>query len=1207
MTDRMGGREMTSQRMGRARRHAVYQPSSLFVEQLEARVLLAAAESIMDGHGELAWTVPDHVASQRIRPAVTLDTSANSFDLAPASFDGSVRVIVQLRAPSLAESGLAEGTAQQEYVKRLIAEQQEFLQRLPDVQVLGQTQRVLNAVFLEADELALHQIARDWAVKRVAPVGDYELDLSETVPYIGASAVQDLGVDGTGISVAVLDSGVDYYHADMFGSGDPADYAADDPTIIEPGTFPTAKVVGGYDFVGSEWFSAFEGPPEMPDPDPLDDGPNAGHGTHVADIIGGRAGVAPGVDIYALKVCSSISTSCSGIAQIQALEFVVDPDGDGNTNDHLDIVNMSLGAAYGQPFDDDAAAAVDNATALGVLTVASAGNSGDKPYVIGTPAAADTALSVAQTHVPSARLQLMQVLDPPAIAGFYPAIFQPWSASLTTAIQAPLVFGGDFGSSSGCSIGADPNSEDPADSPYTAGSFSGQIVLVDRGDCNFSTKIRNIEVGGGSIGVIGLVAPGDPFVGGFGGTVVPGIPGYMISQADSNALKSQLPDPGVTARFDPALGIPQVMSMVGSSSRGPENFGNTIKPEIGAPGASVSAIAGTGTDTGPFGGTSGAAPMIAGSAALLLDGFRTNQIRQGRGAARGLDLEPHEVKALLMNNAETNILNDALLGDPAPISRIGGGEVRVDQANSATAAAWDAETSEGALSFGFVDVADEVVTLTKTVQVHNYSQQPGTYTVTPTFRFANDEANGAVSVSAPDQVVVQPGFGRDTLFDVTLTVDGAKLRGNFMNSGSQGADGSALSVNEYDGYLVLDDGQQVLQLPWHVLPRKAARVVPERTTLDFSQQPDVIGFDNTGVGIAQNDAYSLLAVSPNQPRGGRGEQMPMPDIRGVGVNTFPVPAGFCSAEDSFLWRFAVNTWERQSHVVPVSHQVWLDTDQNGESDFVVLNLDFGLSQISDGRQLSWAVDLATGMASAFFFAEHATNTGNTVLTVCGEQVGLTGMDILTTHVDAFVLTRDFYFGGPGDIVTGLTITPLGEQYLGLAHDVAANTNDPSGLMVLNFGPLPGNSPELGVMVLTNGDRGAGAHGGATLETEALFIGAPGVDLSNLDVNLGQEHLPKSIVDSQFWTVASAAINRHTVDSATNQTTTFAFSRQSSPTVESESLALERRMSMAARVDVVWEHYGNTLANDILGNNNDEGDSTDLLIISLQEELVGQLA
>jgi hypothetical protein len=116
-----------------------------------------------------------------------------------------------------------------------------------------------------------------------------------------------------------------------------------------------------------------------------------------------------------------------------------------------------------------------------------------------------------------------------------------------------------------------------------------------------------------------------------------------------------------------------------------------------------------------------------------------------------------------------------------------------------------------------------------------------------------------------------------------------------MNSGSQGANPAALTTNEYDGYLILDDGKHPIHLAWHVLPRKAANVVPDTTELVPGSFPQVIGLDNTGVGTAQNDAYALLAVSPNLPQGGRGEQSPTPDIRAVGINTFPVPAGFCSA------------------------------------------------------------------------------------------------------------------------------------------------------------------------------------------------------------------------------------------------------------------------------------------------------------------------
>jgi hypothetical protein len=243
------------------------------------------------------------------------------------------------------------------------------------------------------------------------------------------------------------------------------------------------------------------------------------------------------------------------------------------------------------------------------------------------------------------------------------------------------------------------------------------------------------------------------------------------------------------------------------------------------------------------------------------------------------------------------------------------------------------------------------VTITKTVRIRNYANTQRTYTVTPTFRFEDDALNGAVSVSAPSSVLVRPGIGRDTLFTVTMTIDGALLRGNSMNSGSQGANPAALTLNEYDGYLILDDGQHPIHLAWHVLPRKAANVVPDTTALVPGSFPQVIGLNNTGVGTAQNDAYALLAVSDNQPEGGR-PAIPTPDIRAVGINTFPVPAGFCSANPSFLWAFAVNTWERQEHLLPVSHQIWLDTNQDGIDDYVVLNRDAsGLGTISDGRQL----------------------------------------------------------------------------------------------------------------------------------------------------------------------------------------------------------------------------------------------------------------
>ncbi|HEX4885773.1 MAG TPA: hypothetical protein VFX05_16635, partial [Casimicrobiaceae bacterium] len=166
-------------------------------------------------------------------------------------------------------------------------------------------------------------------------------------------------------------------------------------------------------------------------------------------------------------------------------------------------------------------------------------------------------------------------------------------------------------------------------------------------------------------------------------------------------------------------------------------------------------------------------------------------------------------------------------------------------------------------------------------------------------------------------------------------------------------------------------------------------------------------------------------------------------------------------------------------------------NRDGTDDYVVLNRDqSGLGTITDGRQLTWVVNLATGSASAFFYAEHSTNTGNTVLLICGEQIGLNATALLARQVGMAVEAQDFYFGGPGDLIEGLVVTPLGERFYGEPNDVPGKTNDAAALKVYDYGAFPGNTPELGLLLITNGDRGAGRRGGATKATESLLFTAP---------------------------------------------------------------------------------------------------------------------
>lgn len=1170
-----------------------------------------------------SWTQDAKLDAPLVLEQAALDQLKLSPELAAS---GAQNVIIRLSQPSVGEviaaatvRGAAVSASEQVDQAAAVEQQQaivleELRQIDPDAQVLGTTQVALNAVLARTTLDALQELAKNPAVTAVRPVKNYEKDLSETVPYIGASTVRKFyGYDGAGVKVAVLDSGIDYTHAKLGGAGNVRDFETNDPTIIEPGTFPTAKVVGGYDFTGSAWPGTVEAPaPEAEDPDPLDDGPQGGHGTHVADIIGGlplpdpararvrvvhaspdapavdvwvndaltlenvrfRAisgyltlppgtynvkvtptgattpvvidadlaveagkeytviakgllsdgtlspavlldnnsapaagnahvrfvhlspdapavdiavaggpvifanvafgeesdgvvgaytpvpagtytlevrlagtttvvlplpgvaladgsvytayafglvsastlsagfsvdnadqggeGVAPAADLYAVKVCSSVSTSCSGVALIRAMDYVADPNGDGDTSDHMDIVNMSLGSVYGQSFDDDLSQAVEHNSAIGILTVASAGNSSDKPYVTGTPAAAPSALSVAQTSVPSAFLPLMVVLPPAAAQGQYQTIFQPWSKPLTAVIEAPLQYGNGAG---GNLLGCDA---------FPAGTLAGRVVLVDRGGCGFSIKISNIAAGGGVAGIIGLVAPGEPFEGGFGGGD-PNVPGYMISQADSSALKRSLAAGVTVVRFDPAVGIPLVRHMVGSSSRGPTMSDNLIKPEIGAPGASVSAVAGTGVGQESFGGTSGAAPMVAGAAALLKQAHPDRTIAQ--------------LKAALVNTAETAIRNRAAIGGGplAPITRIGGGEVRVDKALVSKLIAYEAETGAPTLSFAFHEVSQTKLHLSRWVAVRNYSDKSMRLRVSSDFRFASDAANGAVTIKTPD--TVEAPAHDWAYFEVKVEIDGAMLPSWKLNSGALGASGEALTAMEYDGYLYmtdLSDGANRITLPWQVLPRKAANV-----TLRNLKGPEV-QVRNRGVATATVESYSLIGASYNLPEGGPGEQSPNPDFHYLGYATYPVPAGFCSASPSFVMAFAVNTWERQTHAnAPLSIEINLDTNNDMTYDYQVRTADFTLNSLNDGRNLAWVVNLRTGAATAFFFTEHNTNSGNTVLSICGDQIGMNASNFFQP-INLQAATRDIYFTGEViDTLDAITIAPLGERYLGV--------------------------------------------------------------------------------------------------------------------------------------------------------------------------------
>ncbi|SCG75233.1 S8 family peptidase [Micromonospora inositola] len=189
-------------------------------------------------------------------------------------------------------------------------------------------------------------IARVWLDGRVHPA------LEHSVPQIGAPAAWAAGRDGSGVRVAVLDTGVDATHPDLAG-----------------------RIAEAQDFSGSG--SARDG---------------HGHGTHVAATIAGsgaasdglRKGVAPGAQLLIGKVLDDGGSGYdSGI--IAGMEWAV--------HSGAKVVSMSLG---GPPTDgtDPMSQAVNDLTAeTGALFVIAAGNSGEAGTV-GTPGAASAALTV---------------------------------------------------------------------------------------------------------------------------------------------------------------------------------------------------------------------------------------------------------------------------------------------------------------------------------------------------------------------------------------------------------------------------------------------------------------------------------------------------------------------------------------------------------------------------------------------------------------------------------------------------------------------------------------------------------------------------------------------------------------------------------------------------------------------------------------------
>ena len=225
--------------------------------------------------------------------------------------------------------------------------------------------KVFAGAAISTPEELVEAISQLPYVKKVHNDDEIKLDLDESIQIIEADQVWiDYGIYGDSIVVGILDTGIDYMHPALGG-----------------GIGDGYKVIGGYNFYDHNDFVMDE----------------IGHGTHVAGIVAADGldikGVAPHALLYSLKVFGEYGWTFSSII-VAAIEASIDPNGDGDYSDKLDVVNISLGKSQGSPSDWECIA-IENATNFGVIFCISAGNNGEQgTQSIGTPGTALSAITV---------------------------------------------------------------------------------------------------------------------------------------------------------------------------------------------------------------------------------------------------------------------------------------------------------------------------------------------------------------------------------------------------------------------------------------------------------------------------------------------------------------------------------------------------------------------------------------------------------------------------------------------------------------------------------------------------------------------------------------------------------------------------------------------------------------------------------------------
>jgi subtilisin family serine protease len=597
--------------------------------------------------------------------------------------------------------------------------------------------------------------------------GTNDPDLAFATTMTQAQSANTAGFKGTGIKAAIIDSGFDWKNPDL------------NPSL----TFPGDRLTKGFDFVGdnydaNEANSTFQ-PVPHPDSDPAPCNPveadaiaarqgagpsAAGHGTHVAGIVGAKAagpngvtGVAPEVTFFAYRVFGCVGSTDSDI-MLAAMERAF--------NDGAQVVNMSIGSAFVNHPESPTAVGADALAGRGVVVVTSIGNSGANGlYSASAPGVGDRVIGVASVQnlalpaltfnvtgggttrqVPYLQLQATQTAPTSGTSGDGTIVFVGRGCVADSSLNPPLA----------------------EDDPYLADP-NGKIALITRGLCTFATKYhRAVAAGAKAVIVMNDGLPGRVGLFAGGGVVDEGVPGVTISFTDGEAIKALAAPRNLTwtdVRVnapDPSAGTISDFSSWGTDS----HLG--LKPDISAPGGNI-------TSTWPmqqFGGhntisgTSMASPHVAGAAALLLQaGVPPAQIRD-RLQNSSLPFANVATAVTEATEREGAGLVQILNAIQAPV-RVSPGKISFGQGNGGSQTLTLTNASGSPITYTLAHTTALAVGPTATTQ---YPFTFGLFAASPTVTFKQGAAT-VTSVTVPangstevNVTIVPPGYPAKTLW-----------------------------------------------------------------------------------------------------------------------------------------------------------------------------------------------------------------------------------------------------------------------------------------------------------------------------------------------------------------------------------------------------------------------------------------------------------